>query len=168
MFKVFVRYPTFEEERQIARQTTSDTSAEVQAVLTAEQVSQIQHVVRQVPVTDHVINYALALVRQTRVGEPGAPDWINEWLGWGAGPRAMQNLLVGAKTRALLHGRSHVSTDDVKALAAPVMRHRITPNFTAESEGITSDKVIERLIQETPDKESTLTSDPRLGKIFAA
>jgi MoxR-like ATPase len=168
MFKVFVKYPTFEEERQIARQTTSNTISDVEAVLTADQVLQIQEVVRQVPVTDHVINYALAIVRQTRVGEPGAPDWVNEWLGWGAGPRAMQNLLLGGKARALLQGRTHVSTEDIQALAAPVLRHRITPNFTAESEGITSDKVIERLIQETPSKESELTSDPRLGKIFAA
>ncbi|MDG1893538.1 MAG: MoxR family ATPase [Fuerstiella sp.] len=168
MFKVYVKYPSFEEERQIARQTTSNTKAEPESVLSAEQVLEIQDVVRQVPVTDHVINYALAIVRQTRVGEPGAPDWINEWLGWGAGPRAMQNLLLGGKARALLNGRSHVSTQDIQALAPPVLRHRITPNFTAESEGITSDKVIERLIQETPDKESELTSDPRLGKIFAA
>jgi MoxR-like ATPase len=168
MFKVYVKYPSFEEERQIARQTTSNTKAEPESVLSAEQVLEIQDVVRQVPVTDHVINYALAVVRQTRVGEPGAPDWINEWLGWGAGPRAMQSLLLGSKARALLNGRSHVSTADIQALAAPVLRHRITPNFTAESEGITSDKVIERLIQETPDKESELTSDPRLGKIFAA
>lgn len=168
MFKVFVTYPTFAEERQIARQTTSGTTADIQPVLTAEQVLELQSIVRQVPVSDHVINYSLALVRQTRVGEPGTPDWINEWLGWGAGPRAMQNLLLGGKARALLQGRTHVSTDDIKALAAPVLRHRITPNFTAESEGITSDKVVERLIQETPDKESELTSDPRLGKIFAA
>jgi MoxR-like ATPase len=168
MFKVYVKYPSFEEERQIARQTTSNIKAEPESVLSAEQVLEIQDVVRQVPVTDHVINYALAIVRQTRVGEPGAPDWINEWLGWGAGPRAMQNLLLGGKARALLNGRSHVSTQDIQALAPPVLRHRITPNFTAESEGITSDKVIERLIQETPDKESELTSDPRLGKIFAA
>ncbi|MFY9253935.1 MAG: MoxR family ATPase [Fuerstiella sp.] len=168
MFKVFVTYPTFEEERQIARQTTSDFRHTVEPVLSAEQVMELQHVVRQVPVSDHVVNYALALVRQTRVGQPGAPDWINEWLAWGAGPRAMQNLLLGGKARALLHGRTHVSTEDIKALAGPVLRHRITPNFTAESEGITSDKVIERLIQETPDKESELTSDPRLGKIFAA
>jgi len=168
MFKVFVKYPTFEEERRIARQTTSTNKVDIEPVLTDKQVIHIQEVVRQVPVTDHVINYALALVRQTRVRELGAPDWINEWLAWGAGPRAMQNLLLGGKTRALLNGRTHVSTDDIKALAAPVLRHRITPNFTAESEGITSDKVIERLIAETPDKESELTSDPRLGKIFAA
>ncbi len=168
MFKVFVTYPTFEEERQIARQTTSDVRATVEPVLSAEQVLELQHIVRQVPVSDHVVNYALAIVRQTRVGQLGAPDWINDWLAWGAGPRAMQNLLLGGKARALLHGRTHVSTEDVKALAGPVLRHRITPNFTAESEGITSDKVIERLIKETPDKESELTSDPRLGKIFAA
>ncbi len=168
MFKVFVRYPSFEEERQIARQTTSNVKVDIQGVLTAEQVLEIQTTVRQVPVSDHVINYALALVRQTRVGEAGIPDWINEWLGWGAGPRAVQNLLLGGKTRALLNGRTTVSVEDIQKLAAPVLRHRIVPNFTAESEGITSDKVIERLIQETPSRESELTSDPRLGKIFAA
>ena len=168
MFKVFVRYPTFEEERQIARQTTSGLEVDVKPVLSGEQVLRLQDVVRQVPVSDHVINYVLAIVRQTRVGEEAAPDWINEWLGWGAGPRAVQNLLIGAKARALLRGRTHVSTDDIQALAAPVLRHRITPNFTAESEGITSDHVVERLIRETPSRESELTSDPRLGKIFAA
>ncbi|MCL4109676.1 UNVERIFIED_CONTAM: hypothetical protein GTU68_055037 [Idotea baltica] len=168
MFKVFVDYPSFEEERQIARQTTSNHKVDIQAVLTTEQILEIQNTVRQVPVTDHVINYALALVRQTRVGEEGTPDWINDLLSWGAGPRAMQNLLLGGKARALMSGRTNVSTDDIKALAAPVLRHRITPNFTAESEGITSDKVVERLISETPDKESDLSSDPRFGKIFAA
>ena len=168
MFKVFVKYPSFEEERQIARQTTSNVRAEIEPVLTGAQVLEIQNTVRQVPVSDHVINYTLAIVRQTRVGEPGTPQWINDWLGWGAGPRAVQNLLLGAKTRALLNGRTIVSTDDIQKLAAPVLRHRIVPNFTAESEGITSDKVIERLIQQTPARESELTSDPALGKIFAA
>ncbi len=168
MFKVFVQYPSFEEERQIARQTTSGYTAEIVPVLTTDQVLHIQDVVRQVPISDHVINYALAIVRQTRVNEAGAPEWIEAWLSWGAGPRAVQNLLLGAKSRALLRGRSHVSTDDIQALVAPVLRHRITPNFTAESEGITSDHVVERLIQETPSRESELTSDPRLGKIFAA
>lgn len=168
MFKVFVDYPTFEEERQIARRTTSNAKVELESVLATEQILEIQNTVRQVPVTDHVINYALALVRQTRVGEEGTPDWINDLLNWGAGPRAMQNLLLGGKARALMNGRTNVSTDDIKALAAPVLRHRITPNFAAESEGITSDKVVERLINETPDKESDLSSDPRFGKIFAA
>ncbi|MEY3176455.1 MAG: ATPase RavA [Planctomycetota bacterium] len=168
MFKVFVRYPTFEEERQIARQTTSNQREEVTPVLSGEQVLQIQRTVREVPVTDYIINYTLAIVRQTRVGEPGVPKWISESLGWGAGPRAVQNLLLGAKTRALLNGRTTVTLEDIQKLAAPVLRHRIVPNFTAISEGLTSDSIIQRLIQETPTRESELTSDPTLGKIFAA
>jgi MoxR-like ATPase len=168
MFKVFVRYPTFEEEKQIARQTTALQTDDVYAVLTADEILDLQRIVRQVPVTDHVVEYALLLVRQTRVSEPGAPEFINEWLSWGAGPRAVQFLLLGAKARALLGGRTHVSTDDVAALAAPVLRHRIVTNFTAESEGITPDRVVEQLIRETPSKEGELTRDPRLQKIFAA
>jgi MoxR-like ATPase len=168
MFKVFVDYPSFEEEKQIAKQTTMLQTDDVREVLNAEEILDLQRIVRQVPVTDHVVEYALALVRQTRVQRPGAPDFVNEWLSWGAGPRAVQYLLLGGKARALLHGRSHVSTDDVKALAAPVLRHRIVTNFSAESEGVTSDRVIQRLLEETPSKEGELTSDPRLQKIFAA
>ena len=168
MFKVFVKYPSFAEEREIAKRTTSGGAAEIQPVLTAEEVIELQDIVRQVPATDHVIDYALALVRQTRIGEPGTPDFVNEWLGWGAGPRAVQNLLIGGKARALLHGRNHVATEDIKALAGPVLRHRIVVNFAAVSEGVTADNVIEKLIAETPSKEGELTSDPRLQKIFAA
>ena len=129
---------------------------------------ELQRIVRQVPVTDHVVDYALALVRQTRVGEDGVPDFVEEWLRWGAGPRAVQFLLLGGKARALLRGRTYVSTEDVAALAPPVLRHRIVTNFAAESEGVTPDRVIERLLAETPSKEGELTSDPRLTKIFAA
>ena len=168
MFKVFVKYPSFDEERQIARQTTSNFRPEVVPVLSGEQVLQIQSTVRQVPVSDHVINYTLALVRRTRVRQPGTPEWVNEWLGWGAGPRAVQNLLLGAKARALLSGRTSVSVEDIQRLAAPVLRHRITPNFTAISDGITSDSVIQRLIDETPSRESELSSDPALGTILAS
>ena len=168
MFKVFVKYPNYLEEKQIAKQTTTVENYDIQPVLTGEEILALQKIVRQVPVTNHVVDYALALVRQTRIGEEGVPGFIKEWLSWGAGPRAVQYLLLGGKTRALLRGRSHVSTEDIKALAAPVLRHRIVPNFSAESEGVTSDKVIDRLIEETPDKEGELTSDPRLQKIFAA
>ncbi len=168
MFKVFVRYPSFEEEMQIAKQTTGVQAEQVEPVLSAEEILELQQVVRQVPVTDHVVQYALVLVRQTRVGEPGAPDFVNEWLSWGAGPRAVQFLLLGGKARALLHGRTHVSTEDVAALAFPVLRHRLVTNFAAESEGITSDRVIEKLLEVTPSKEGELTRDPRLQKIFAA
>jgi MoxR-like ATPase len=168
MFKVFVKYPSFQEEREIARQTTGLREDEVKKVLTAKEISELQRIVRQVPVTDHVIDYALALVRQTRIGSDGVPDFVNDWLSWGAGPRAVQNLLLGGKARALLHGRTYVSTDDIASLAAPVLRHRIVTNFSAESDGITADTVIERLIKETPAKEGELTNDPRLKKIFAA
>ena len=168
MFKVFVDYPTFNEEKQIAKQTTTVQVDDIKPVLSGDEIVELQKIVRQVPVTDHVVEYALALVRQTRIREPGAPEFIKEWLSWGAGPRAVQNLLLGGKTRALLQGRSHVSTEDVAALAKPVLRHRIVTNFTAESEGITPDDVITRLVKDTPSKEGELTSDPRLQKIFAA
>jgi MoxR-like ATPase len=168
MFKVFVKYPSFAEERQIAKATTSIQTDSIKPVLSGEEIIELQNLVRQVPVTDHVVDYALALVRQTRIGEPGAPDFVNEWLSWGAGPRAVQFLLLGGKARALLQGRSHVSTDDIAELARPVLRHRIVTNFSAESEGISPDQVIDRLVKETPSKEGELTSDPRLQKIFAA
>ncbi len=168
MFKVFVEYPSFAEERQIAKQTTGLQTGSITPILTAEEILDLQRSVRQVPVTDHVVDYALALVRQTRVGEEGAPQFVNDWLSWGAGPRAVQYLLLGGKARALLHGRTYVSTDDIQALAAPVLRHRIVTNFSAESDGITADAVVDKLIKETPSKEGELTSDPRLQKIFAA
>src|SRR5438034_6844695 len=157
MFKVFVKYPNFKEEFEIARRTTGVQTEEITPVLTGDQIIEIQTLVRKVPVTDHVIHYALALVRQTRVGEPGVPKFIKEWLSWGAGPRAVQNLILGAKARALLYGRSHVTTEDIKALALPVLRHRILTNFTAASEGVTTDTVIKKLIEETPAKEGDLT-----------
>ena len=168
MFKVFVDYPSFEEEKLIAKATTGIQSDDIKAVLSGDEIIELQKIVRQVPVTDHVVDYALALVRQTRIGEAGAPDFVNDWLSWGAGPRAVQNLLLGGKARALLNGRSHVSTDDIAELAKPVLRHRIVTNFAAESDGITTDSVVEKLLEVTPSKEGELTSDPRLQKIFAA
>ncbi|RLS57780.1 MAG: MoxR family ATPase [Planctomycetota bacterium] len=168
MFKVFVKYPSFAEEKQIAIQTTGGKPKEITPVLSAEEVLALQSLVREVPVTDHVVNYALALVRQTRLNQPETPAFITEWLSWGAGPRAVQFLLLGAKTRALLQGRTHVTTEDVAALAAPVLRHRIVVNFAAESEGITTDRVVERMIAETPSKESDLSRDPRFKTMFAA
>ncbi len=168
MFKVFVDYPSFEEEKQIAKQTTTIQSDDIKPILSGEEIVELQNIVRQVPITDHVVEYALLLVRQTRINEVGAPEFIKEWLSWGAGPRAVQNLLLGGKARALLQGRNHVSTEDIKALASPVLRHRIVCNFAAESDGITPDRVIERLVEETPSKEGELANDPRLKKIFSA
>jgi MoxR-like ATPase len=168
MFKVFVRYPSFEEEFEIARRTTTTVLEEVNAVLSAEEIIELQRLVREVPATDHVVRYALALVRQTRVGEPGVPDFVADQLSWGAGPRAVQFLILGAKARALLHGRTHVSTDDIQILAKPVLRHRLVTNFAAQSEDITPDDVIERLVAATPAKEDELTRDVRFQNIFAS
>ncbi|MFP6675597.1 MAG: MoxR family ATPase [Pirellulaceae bacterium] len=168
MFKVFVNYPRFDEEMEIARRTTTGKTADVSAVLTGEEIMKLQQTIREVPIADQVIRYALALVRQTRVGCDGCPDFAKEMLNWGAGPRAVQFLIVGGKARALLHGRTHVSTDDIQALAKPVLRHRIVVNFAAESEGVTSDDVVDRLIAMTPTKEDELTSDARFQKIFAS
>ncbi|HZZ79970.1 MAG TPA: MoxR family ATPase [Gemmataceae bacterium] len=168
MFKIFVKYPNFKEEFEIARRTTTLQQEEIKPVLTGEQILELQKLVRRVPVTDHVLHYTLALVRQTRLGQPGAPKFIKEWLSWGAGPRACQNLILGAKARALLYGRTHVQTDDIQALALPVLRHRILTNFTAASEGVTTDKVIDRLLRDTPSKEGELTRDERFKKMFAS
>jgi MoxR-like ATPase len=168
MFKVFVKYPSFQEEFEIARRTTALQSETTTAILAGEQILELQRLVRKVPVTDHVIEYTLALVRQTRVGEPGIPKFIREWLQWGAGPRAVQFLILGAKARALLQGRAHVQTEDIQALALPVLRHRVLTNFTAASEGVTPDTVIERLLKETPARDGELQKDERFKKVFAS
>ncbi|HID78416.1 MAG TPA: MoxR family ATPase, partial [Planctomycetaceae bacterium] len=168
MFKVFVRYPSFEEEFEIARRTTTTVIDSIQPVLTAEEILQLQKLVRQVPASDHVIRYALALVRQTRPGEPGVPEFIPDQLAWGAGPRAVQFLVLGAKARALLHGRPHVRVEDIQALARPVLRHRLVLSFTAESEGVTTDQVVERLLESTPSDEDELVRDARFQTIFAS
>ncbi|MBI2825663.1 MAG: AAA family ATPase [Planctomycetia bacterium] len=168
MFKVFVKYPSFDEEFEVARRTTTTIVDHVVPVLSAEEILGLQRLVREVPVSDHVIRYALSLVRQTRVGEPGAPEFVQDQLNWGAGPRAVQFLILGGKSRALLHGRTHVTTDDIRALAKPVFRHRLVVNFAAESEGVTTDDIVDRLLDVTPTKEDELTNDVRFQKIFAS
>jgi MoxR-like ATPase len=168
MFKVFVDYPNFDEEFEVARRTTALQTDTIKPVLTSEEILELQRTVREVPVTDHVIRYTLSLVRQTRVGRPGTPDFVQDMVSWGAGPRAVQFLILGGKARALLHGRTHVSTDDIQALAKPVLRHRMVVNFAAESEGVTADEIVERLVAITPTKEDELTSDARFKKIFAS
>ena len=168
MFKVFVKYPNFTEEFEVARRTTTTMVDTIEPVMAAEQIIDLQRIVREVPVSDHVIRYALSLVRQTRVREPGVPDFVEEQIAWGAGPRAVQFLVLGAKARALLAGRMHVTCEDIQALARPVFRHRLVMNFTAESEGVTPDDVVDRLLETTPTREDELTRDPRFQKIFAS
>jgi MoxR-like ATPase len=168
MFKVFVGYPSFDEEFEVARRTTAVQTDSIQPVLDGNEILALQRLVREVPVSDHVIRYTLSLVRQTRVGNPGAPEFVGETLGWGAGTRAVQYLILGGKTRALMHGRTHVATEDIQALAKPVLRHRLVVNFAAQSDGITADDLVERLVAATPTKEDELTSDARFQKIFAS
>ena len=168
MFKVFVAYPSFSEEFEIARRTTGRQTVKIQPILSGEQVVELQDLVREVPVSDHVIRYALSIVRQTRLDSPGTPDFVRESLAWGAGPRAVQFLILGSKARALLYNRTHVSTDDVAALAKPVLRHRLVVDFAAQSDGVTADQVIQQILDVTPAKEDELTRDVRFQKIFAS
>src|SRR5579872_5488929 len=150
MFNIYVTYPTEEEEFQIVRLTTMSRDVELKHVLTGEEVLQLQEIVRKVPVADHVIRYALQFSRLTRRTEGGCPDFITEYVGWGAGPRASQYLILAGKARALLKGRYHVSTEDIRQVALPVLRHRIVTNFNAEAEGIKSDTIVKKLIDYIP------------------
>ncbi len=151
MLSVDVSYPTREEERQIVKSTTRGEMQDVKAVLRARDVLKMQQIVRQVPVSDHVVDYAVDLARATRPNEPGALDFVQNWLAWGAGPRAAQYLVLGAKSRAVLHGRFAAACDDVRALAHAVLRHRIFTNFNADAEGVDVDQVIDRLLETVPE-----------------
>jgi MoxR-like ATPase len=150
MFMVSVGYPSAEEELAIMRATTSASHAEVSDTLGAEDILHLQETVRRIPVGDHVFRYAMALSRATRPNEAEAPDFVKEFVSWGAGPRASQYLILGAKARAALYGRNYATTEDVAEVALPVLRHRIITNFNAEAEGMNSDKVVARLLEKTP------------------
>ncbi|HEY3324834.1 MAG TPA: MoxR family ATPase [Planctomycetota bacterium] len=149
MFLVKVGYPDRNEELQIMRRTTSAYSAQLKPVFNGDELLGLQEIVRKVPVADHVYAFAVDLVRVTRVSEGYAAPEVKRWLDWGAGPRASQYLLLGAKARALLHGRFHATIEDIVAIAKPVLRHRMVLNFAAESEGLTTDLIIERLLEQS-------------------
>ena len=147
MLNVFIGYLPEEDEVRVVSETTRRDDVQLNPVFSAEEVLRIQGVVRKVPVADSVVRYAVRLAASSRPGQKGTPDFVNEWVNWGAGLRAGQALILGGKARALLQGRSHVTPDDVKALAVPVLRHRILPNFKAEAEGVDADKVVEKLLE---------------------
>ena len=155
------------DEREIVRRTTEDRKADVKAVLGADDIFALQDIVRRVPIADAVLEYALRLTRQTRITTDEAPAWAREWLQWGAGPRASQNLVLAAKAHALLHGRFYVAADDVRAVAKPVLRHRLITSFAAEADGVTTDKVVDRLLAETPANASEALADGKLPKVLA-
>jgi MoxR-like ATPase len=151
MFNINVGYPTEEEEFQIVRLTTMGRKVELSHVLSGDEVLMLQDIVRKVPVADHVIRYALQFSRLTRKTDNlPVPDFVQEFVAWGAGPRASQYLILAGKARALLKGRYHVSTEDIRQVALPVLRHRIVTNFNAEAEGIKSDTIVQRLMEHIP------------------
>ena len=147
MLNVFIDYLPEEDEVRVVSETTRRDDVQLNPVFSADEVVRIQGVVRKVPVADSVVSYAVRLAASSRPGQKGTPEFVNEWVNWGAGLRAGQALILGSKARALLQGRSHVTPDDVKALAVPVLRHRILPNFKAEAEGVDADKVVEKLLE---------------------
>jgi MoxR-like ATPase len=148
MFNVGIDYPDFEQEVQIVEATTSAYQAQLEKVLDAERILALQNLVRRVPAARYVVAYAVKLVQATRPSHPRAPAFIREWVNWGAGPRASQYLILGAKARAVLNGRYAAAVEDVQALATSVLRHRIITNFAAEAEGLTSLQIIDRLLAE--------------------
>lgn len=167
MFKVFVKYPSYDEEYRIAETTTAQSSADVEQVLDAEEIIRLQQMVRRVPAAPHVIHYALRLVRATRVLESDAPEFVRESVSWGAGPRGVQYLLLGGKTRAMLSGRNFVSAEDIKAVAHPVLRHRVITSFSAESMGVTPDTVIDRLLESVSDRNTGDEIAPEMAHAFS-
>ncbi|MFM2198429.1 MAG: hypothetical protein RLZZ505_1861 [Verrucomicrobiota bacterium] len=148
MFLIEVEYPSAEEEKRIARETTGAAKQALAKLIDGQKIIAFQHLVRRVPVPDHLYDYAVAIVRKTRPGQPESPQWIKDTVGWGAGPRAVQYLILGAKARAALRGNYMASLEDLEAVAPAVLNHRVITNFAAESQGMTSKKIIKKLISE--------------------
>ena len=146
MFNITVDYPTLEEEIEIVKQTTQAKEAELDVIMSREDILYFQNLVRQVPVTDNVVHHAVSLVNKTRVNKPYIPDELKPLINWGAGPRASQYLILGAKALALLKGKYAPDIEDVNEIAPTVLRHRIVPSFTAEAEGVTVDDIVQRLL----------------------
>jgi MoxR-like ATPase len=150
MFMVIVSYPKRTDELEILKRTTGAEQPRVKKIINARRILELQELVRRVPVGDHVYNFVLDLTRATRPNEPGASDFVRHWLSWGAGPRAGQFMIMAGKARALITGRLFVTIEDIEAVAFPVLRHRLVPNFNAEAEGITVEQIIEKIITLIP------------------
>ena len=146
MFNIWVDYPSYVEELAIVKATTNDSKVELKQILTGEQIMEYQELVRRVPVPDNVLEYAVKLVGSTRFDSEFAPQMTKDFISWGAGPRASQYLIVGAKCHALLNGKFSPDIEDVKAVAKPILRHRIVRNYRAEAEGFSMDRIIEELM----------------------
>lgn len=147
MFNIQVDYPKFDEEIEIVLSTTSAREPNIKPIMSGEDIIRLQEIIRKVPAADHVVRYAVELVRSTRPNDESSPDSIKKWISWGAGPRASQYLVLGAKARAVINGHYHISCDDIKAVAKPVLRHRVLTSFTAEADGISSLDIIDNLLK---------------------
>lgn len=145
MFAIKLDYPTFEEEVQVVKSTTTDTTQQINSLFTAQEILDFQHLIRRIPVADNVIEYAVRLVGRTRPGSTMADDYVNNYLDWGAGPRASQNLILAAKTHSALNGKYSPDIEDVQAVATGILRHRIIKNYKADAEGITEEMIIKKL-----------------------
>lgn len=166
MLSINITYPTRSEERDIVMATTQIVKQEIQPVLTGRDILWIQQLVRQVPVAQHMVDYAVDIVRATRPKDPPSPDFVKNWLAWGAGPRAAQNIVLTAKARAILHGRFAVTADDIRAMVFPVLRHRIFTNFNADAEGVDVDQIIEKILEVVPEPTygETIPAAARAGR----
>lgn len=166
MFNIFVDYPDEDEELEIVKRTTTESATEIIRTLSGDEILALQTIVRRVPVADHVMRYALQFTRLTRREKADVPEFVQEYVSWGAGPRASQYLVLAAKARAVLHGRFFATADDVRAVALPVLRHRIMTNFNAEAEGIRSDDIVRRLIEIIPTEDDKVTAGGKLPEVF--
>jgi MoxR-like ATPase len=146
MFAIKLEYPTFEEEVQVVKQTTSDVKSDIQPLFTAQEIIAFQHLIRRIPVADNVIEYAVTLVSKTRPDSVLSNDFVKNYLDWGAGPRASQNLILAAKAHAAFNGKFSPDIEDVKAVAIGILRHRIIKNYKADAEGITEEIIISQLL----------------------
>jgi MoxR-like ATPase len=151
MFMINITYPQRDEEIKIVKETTGEITADITPVLSGEEISVLQNIVRKVPISDYVASYATDIARASRPTLPDSPDFVKNWVAWGAGPRAAQYLVLGAKARAVLNGRFNVSCADVRSVAYPVLRHRVLTNFNADAEGVNSDKIIGMLLEAVPE-----------------
>jgi MoxR-like ATPase len=147
MFNVVIDYLPEDEEVEVVKQTTGGKPAAIEPLFTGDDVLRFHDIVRKVPIASDLVRYAVRLAAASRPKQPNAPDFVNEWISWGAGLRAGQFLVLGAKVRALLQGRAHVTTEDIQTLAYPVLRHRILLNYRAEAEGVTVESVIGKLVE---------------------
>ncbi len=166
MFKVLIGYPDYDDEYEIATKTTGEYDQQVQTIISAEDIIALQGVVRRVPAAPPIVRYALDFIRATRPEEPAAPEFVKKKVAWGAGPRAVQFLILGAKARAILRGNTYVSTDDIRSLAPAVLRHRIVMNFAAQAEGYAADHLVQQMLDLLQPHAGGLLKDERVSKVI--